>query len=182
MYLCGNACRYKCSTTTTSTITHHHLLLCKKVHLKFSSVYAKIPFHRHVDQSSCHIRVPGEPHNGLFLTAWVGHGCRLSGWQGNAGNNLSAISQEMPSSLIIRHAAVHYVFLVKLYRQAIDFTWRDSSAQATHSCFVHHILSYRFILLFLPPSFLSLHACTHEHIHTVTHSNILLSAVLQLSP
>lgn len=53
----------KCHTTATSCYVKKKVLL---VHLKSSR--AKIPpSHQHVDQGSCHIRIPRETHNGLLL-------------------------------------------------------------------------------------------------------------------
>lgn len=158
---------------------NYHFLLCKKVHQKFSWACANIPLYQHVDQNSCHIRIPWEPLNGLLLycmsRTWHVRG--QSGWQGNARNNLSAIFQEIPSSSIIRHAAAHYVFIAKLYcckLQAIYRTWWNSSAMATHTaagrtpCFATHV----YFIYFPPLSSLFLWSllqdtCMHMHMCTV---------------
>lgn len=104
------------------------------------------------------------------------YGLRLSGWQGNAMNNLSAISQEIPSGSIISHAAVCDVFLAKLLcATCSQFTVPDGidSTLATHTAARHIFWHTHAFYLFSSTILLMTWACTHRQQILNAHGQFL---------
>lgn len=105
-------------------------------------------------------------------TTCIACGLRQGGWQGN----LSTISHEIPRGSIIRHAAIHYVFLAKSCNVSGNLPHLIYTGHAlTHSC-LKFILVHTCILFicFHHPAHRQHILNAHGHPHVSTSPHLIL--------